>query len=176
MTELRIERSASLHIRKVDDPQQQSAFFVPTTPSVTIARVRATYVLAGKVSLSQCRPCQRASVPMLTKPRPAASIQQIRPWPVPPSHQETSSRSGGNISSTSACGLRDIRNSFRQGGLRRVAEAGRRPPAAGRSATSNSGCLAMFSHDRTVACALLPLYLLSLYLVFGVATESPDGR
>jgi hypothetical protein len=56
------------------------------------------------------------------------------------------------------------------------AGGGSRPPAAGRSATSNSGCLAMFSHDRTVACALLPLYLLSLYLVFGVATESPDGR
>jgi hypothetical protein len=153
MTELRIERSASLHIRKVDDPQQQSAFFVPTTQSVTIARVRATYVLAGKVSLSQCRPCQRASVPMLTKPRPAASIQQIRPWPVPPSHQETSSRSGGSISVSSACGLRDIRNSFRQGGLRRVAEAGRRPLAARRQAIP-----AAWRCSATIGRSLAPFY------------------
>src|ERR1700691_6050298 len=38
------------------DPEQQSPFFVPTMPCVTIGRVLETYILAGKVSLSQCRP------------------------------------------------------------------------------------------------------------------------
>jgi hypothetical protein len=45
-------------------------FFVPPMPCVTIGRIRATYIFAGKVSLSQCRPCRRASVPKRTSRGP----------------------------------------------------------------------------------------------------------
>jgi len=43
-------------------------FFCAPMPCVTIGRILATYILAGKVSLSQCRPCRRVSVPVRIEP------------------------------------------------------------------------------------------------------------
>jgi hypothetical protein len=145
---------ARSHILEMDDSQQQPAFFVRPMPYLTAERAPPTYIFAGRVSLSQCRPCQRASVPTPTKLRPASSLQSIRPWPALPNHQETSSRSGGNISATSAHGLRDIRNSSASlSATGQPTSLPRRVDCSARWKRPSPGCRPTSAEDATPRCS-----------------------